>query len=120
MSVPSQIGSPVKSDTVLNERIDRLFNQNNILEDIEHDWRQVIDRLRNLGLRLNSTSHPDNVPQESDNKLSSGTCESIMPADGILGRIDSAIEGRQNIINRFNNSIIKELQKNLSYLEQHI
>lgn len=120
MSVPSQIGATAKSDTVLNERIDRLFNQNNILEDIEHDWRQVIDRLRNLGLRLNSTSHPDNIPQEESSKLSTGTCDPIMSADGILGRIDSAIEGRQNLINRFNNSIIKELQKNLSYLEQHI
>lgn len=123
MSALSQDGMTAKSavsNTILNEKVNRLKTQNDIFGEIENDWLIAIDRIKNIGLRLNYNGHPDNVPQNVTIGEKCNPVEPFVPVDGLIGEIDTVIENRKDAINRFNNFTIKELNKNLSYLEQHI
>ncbi len=108
------------SQKLIGEKLDQLFIQSDRRQSMLKDCYSISDRLKAIGVSLNSYGHPDNIPQEELSKPYAGVQPTENSVDGLLYQLDCLIASNAEFLAEFNDKVYPALNKNLIYIEKHI
>lgn len=106
--------------TQIQERLAILQSNTNSIESFFKDLYGLKDELNKLGKRVNSMSHPDNVPQEEKGKENQLSPDCRQATDGVIGSMDDIISHGNSLIKEVSTSILPALFRELDYLKRQI
>ena len=124
--IESNIGCQVtstQSNGIVPKTIETLsFDTIERNESIMRDMYNISERLKNIGMRLNSVNHPDNklkegqaVPNVLIEDLSDGS-----DGDGVMGQLSKLIRQTTKFGENYNKYALPLIYSYLSYIEEHI
>jgi hypothetical protein len=110
-----------REPTVLERQINSLNGQNWCLEQCLVDIVKATDRLREIGLKLNRSEHPDNAQEcvIANTEVQQKTVDTHA-GDGLIFNIEKVFRETGSLIDKFNNYYYRDLVKQIEFLEKHI
>lgn len=100
--------------------MDELFIQSDRMQSVLKDCYSISDRLKRIGIGLNSVNHPDNVPQQEQQKAPVLGSSTNQTSDGLIGQLDGLIRNNAEFLREYNDKVLEYIFKNLNYIEKHI
>lgn len=108
--------------TVLQGKISKIQVSQSELERVSKDIYQFIERVKGLGLKLNSINHPSNKNEASDSKgvgIGSSSPQPTME-DGLSMELERIYNDSKVFLREFDDKIYPLMNGYLNYLESHI
>ena len=121
MNEANMMGCAVQAPAgIVSKRIEVLrLNVLELNENVLQDIYNISDRLRAIGMRLNSTNHPDNNPKDDAKTQGSDIIEDPV-ADGVVGEINYVIRKAGNFADDYRKRALPMIMSYLSYVEDYI